>query len=106
MRLKASEKSVLLRLADAADQRHVAFPGVPDIAWHTGLSERQVQRDLKALEAAGLLHRQFRGNSSTIYTVLPKSKGRVLQQLKELRAERRREKLNEYALRIEHSINN
>lgn len=104
MRLKTSEKSVLLRLADAADDRHIAFPGVPDIAWYTGLSERQVQRDLKALEAAGLLHRQFRNNSSTIYTVLPRSKGRVLRELRDLRDARRREKLIENALKTEHSL--
>ena len=106
MRLKSSEKLVLLRLADAADNRHVAFPGVPDIAWYTGLSERQVQRDLKSLEAAGLLLRHFRNNSSTVYTVLPSSKGRVQQDLRELRVARRQEKLSLSALRVGHSFGN
>lgn len=54
--LPPSEKLVLLRMADyARDKDKCAFPSVRNVARETGLSERQVQRYLKAFVSAGFL---------------------------------------------------
>lgn len=46
---------VLIAIAERADDAGQAYPGVADLAARTLLSDRQVQRHLRALEAAGRL---------------------------------------------------
>jgi hypothetical protein len=56
LELPHAERLVLLALADHADHQGAgARPSVPLLAWKTGYSERQVQRVLDKLEAAGLI---------------------------------------------------
>lgn len=76
--LSATEKIVLLALADAANDDGVTWmaiksrkSGKMDFIQKTSLSERAVQNSMKALEARGLLHRDFRDGKGTIYSVLP-----------------------------------
>lgn len=52
----ASEKIVLLRLADHADpDGGKVYPGIKSVAEHTSLSERQVQRYIKSFVERGIL---------------------------------------------------
>jgi DNA-binding transcriptional ArsR family regulator len=51
----APAKLVLLKLADNANDKGECFPSLANIARHTELNKRTVERHLKALEAAGLL---------------------------------------------------
>jgi hypothetical protein len=54
--LAHDEQLVLLALADHAhDDGSKCFPGVRYLAWKTNYSERQVQRALRSMEAAGLI---------------------------------------------------
>lgn len=76
--LSATEKIVLLALADAANDDGVTWMAIKsrksgklDFIQKTSLSERAVQNSMKALEARGLLHREFRDGKGTIYNVLP-----------------------------------
>lgn len=50
---EASERLVLLVLANFADDKGLSWPGIPRIAREARLSERQVQRCLRNLEKAG-----------------------------------------------------
>lgn len=54
--LPPTQLLVMLALADHAhDDGSKCYPGVRYLAWKTGRSERQVQRALRELEAAGLI---------------------------------------------------
>jgi DNA-binding transcriptional ArsR family regulator len=56
----ASEKFLLVVLANYADADFSCWPSVKRLCADTGMGERTVQRSLKALEAAGLVRRDER----------------------------------------------
>lgn len=64
-----SAKLVLLALADRADAEGECFPSVADVVRRTNLGERTVQRELKALESAGLLQRRIRALKSSYFVL-------------------------------------
>lgn len=53
--LKPSAKLVLIKLADNANDQGEAYPALGTIAEHTGISRRTVIRQIRELEAAGLV---------------------------------------------------
>lgn len=55
-------KAVLMVLAEYADEADSCYPSQATIADATELSGRSVRRHLADLEAAGVLHREHRGN--------------------------------------------
>jgi hypothetical protein len=73
--LPQNQKLVLLAFADHADDDGVCYPSVGRVAWKTGVSERQVQRIVKKLRAAGLvvLLRNAQGGrgNAAVYQVQP-----------------------------------
>jgi|GEM_PF-1285860 biotin operon repressor len=73
--LPQNQKLVLLAFADHADDDGVCYPSVGRIAWKTGVSERQVQRIVKKLRAAGLVvllrHAQGGRGNAAVYQVQP-----------------------------------
>ena len=70
--MSASQKAVLISLADQANDDGVCWPAVGTIAARTCLSERAVRDALAWLQAAGAVFREYRHNTSTYYTVCPK----------------------------------
>jgi DNA-binding MarR family transcriptional regulator len=60
LRLQSTDKHVLVRLADYADERYQCFPSFRTIARDTGLHESTVKRSVKKLEHKGLLKRERR----------------------------------------------
>lgn len=62
--LRATDKFVLIALADMADEEHSCFPGQKTLAGMVGASLSTVERALKKLENDGLLTRQERRNAS------------------------------------------
>lgn len=74
LKLKMSEKFVLLKLADCADDRGCnAFPSVQSIAASCGCTERTVRDALRRLEKLGLLEVTAKATNRrpTIYRVRP-----------------------------------
>lgn len=71
--MSPAQKSVLISLADQANDDGVCWPGVATIAKRTCLSERAVQEAIAWLQAVGLVFREYRFNSSTSYTITPAS---------------------------------
>lgn len=69
--MTAAQKSVLISLADQANDDGVCWPSVGTIAKRTCLSSRAVQEAVAWLHEARILQREFRAHSSTYYTVLP-----------------------------------
>lgn len=69
--ISPSQKAVLISLADLANDEGVCIPKLRLLAARTCLSERAVRDALAQLEAAELVHRDFRPNNSTVYTVTP-----------------------------------
>lgn len=69
--LSATQKSVLISLADNANDEGVCWPSIASIAERTCLSERAVRNSLRALEDLGLLVSHQRMGRSTWYTVVP-----------------------------------
>lgn len=67
LQLPATEKLVLLCLADFADDDGVCWPSVETLIERTGLSDRCVREQLKRLEAAGLIERDRRVGQSATY---------------------------------------
>lgn len=62
--LPPTQKFVLLILAEYADEAWSCYPGQSRIAANTGFSERTVRNALAELEAAGLIARKPRFNTS------------------------------------------
>lgn len=60
--LTHGQKSVLIAIANYADEAASAYPGIKRLARMTGMSERGVQYALRELEASGFVHtvEQFR----------------------------------------------
>ena len=80
--IAASEKLVLIALADRANHRHggAAWPSVRDLAQRTGLCERSVQRALRRLEHNDLVVPASntiggRGKSTTYQLAIDAEKG-------------------------------
>lgn len=69
--MTATQKAVLISLADNANDEGVCWPSVSNISLRTCLSERAVQGAIKWLQAAGALTTSDRTGRSTVYTVTP-----------------------------------
>jgi len=65
------QKSVLISLADQANDDGVCWPAVATIASRTCVSERSVQAALRWLEENGFISAHRRAGRSTWYTVTP-----------------------------------
>lgn len=71
--MSSAQKAVLISLADQANDDGVCWPSVGTISKRTCLSERAVQEALQWLQATGAVFREYKANSSTVYTVMPAS---------------------------------
>lgn len=71
--MSPAQKSVLISLADQANDDGVCWPGISTIAKRTCLSERAVQEAIAWLQTVGLVFREYRFNTSTSYTITPGS---------------------------------
>lgn len=69
--MTAPQKAVLISLADQANDSGVCWPSVGTIAKRTSLSQRAVQEALAWLQASGAVFREYKSNTSTVYTVTP-----------------------------------
>ncbi len=69
--LSVTQKAVLISLADQANDDGVCWPAVGTIAARCCMSPRAVRSAMDHLEAVGLLARDRRFNSSTVYSVTP-----------------------------------
>lgn len=69
--MSASQKAVLISLADNANDDGVCWPSIRYIADRTCLSTRAVQNSIKWLVEAGALAVNERQGRSTVYTVTP-----------------------------------
>lgn len=71
--LSVTQKAVLISLADQANDDGVCWPAVGTIAARCCMSARAVRTAMDHLETVGLLTRDRRFNSSTVYKVTPAS---------------------------------
>ncbi|WP_338918976.1 helix-turn-helix domain-containing protein [Pseudomonas fluorescens] len=71
--MSPAQKSVLISLADNANDDGACWPSVARIAERTCLSERAVRNALRWLEEAKVLTAHMRAGRSTWYTVSPYS---------------------------------
>ncbi|WP_341785685.1 helix-turn-helix domain-containing protein [Pseudomonas nicosulfuronedens] len=69
--MSPAQKTVLISLADQANDDGVCWPSVASIAMRTCLSERATQGALKWLEEHGAVERDRRNQRSTLYKVTP-----------------------------------
>lgn len=69
--LSVTQKAVLISLADQANDDGVCWPAVGTIAARCCMSPRAVRTAMDHLEVVGLLTRDRRFNSSTVYNVTP-----------------------------------
>jgi len=69
--MSPAQKSVLVSLADQANDEGLCWPSVGTISRRTCLSDRAVQRAITWLEEAGALFRSERIGRSTYYTITP-----------------------------------
>ena len=69
--LSVTQKAVLISLADQVNDDGVCWPAVGTIAARCCMSARAVRTAMDHLEAVGLLTRDRRFNSSTVYKVTP-----------------------------------
>lgn len=69
--LSVTQKAVLISLADQANDDGVCWPAVGTIAARCCMSARAVRTAMDHLETVGLLTRDRRFNSSTVYKVTP-----------------------------------
>lgn len=73
LQMPSSQKSVLISLADNANDEGVCWPSVERIVERTCLTDRTVQKCLKWLEERGAISRQKRHKRSAVYTVSPEN---------------------------------
>jgi hypothetical protein len=71
--MSPAQKAVLVSLADQANDAGVCWPSVRTIERRTCLSERAVQEALRWLQTTGALYREYKENSSSVYTVTPQN---------------------------------
>lgn len=69
--LSVTQKAVLISLADQANDAGVCWPSMGSIAKRCCMSERAVRTAMDHLESVGLLTRERRFNSSSVYSVTP-----------------------------------
>ncbi len=69
--LTPAQKSVLISLADNANDEGVCWPSVAKIGERTCLSERAVQQAIKVLNECKVLRIESRQGRSTMFTVTP-----------------------------------
>lgn len=69
--LTPAQKSVLISLADNANDEGVCWPSVAKIGERTCLSERAVQQAIKVLSECKVLRIESRQGRSTMFTVTP-----------------------------------
>lgn len=69
--MSATQKAVLISLADNANDEGFCWPSVPKIAMRTCLSVRAVQGSIKWLCSTGILSTAERVGRSTLYTLTP-----------------------------------
>lgn len=69
--MSPAQKSVLISLADQANDDGYCWPSVGTIASRTCLSERAVQGAIKWLHSAGLLSSDERKGTSSVYRITP-----------------------------------
>lgn len=69
--LTATQKIVLLSLADQANDDGYCWPSAATTARRTGLNERSTRRTIGELEAAGVLSRHFAPGKATHYQIHP-----------------------------------
>ncbi|MBD8492986.1 helix-turn-helix domain-containing protein [Pseudomonas syringae] len=69
--MSPAQKSVLISLADNANDEGVCWPSIATICMRTCLSERAVRNAIRWLEESGLLKSDQRFGRSTWYTVTP-----------------------------------
>ncbi|MBD1590236.1 helix-turn-helix domain-containing protein [Pseudomonas sp. C2L12B] len=65
------QKSVLISLADQANDDGVCWPSADTISTRTCLSERAIRNAMTWLESAGVLKRSARNGRSTVYCITP-----------------------------------
>jgi hypothetical protein len=68
--IRATEKMVLLSLADQANDDGVCWPSVGLTARRVSRSDREVQRAIRALVKAGVLIRSRRYNQSSVFKIV------------------------------------
>jgi hypothetical protein len=73
LQMPPTPKSVLLSLADNANDHGECWPSIATIATRTCFSERAVQRAIAWLEAEGLLSADRSNGRHTRYTLTPPS---------------------------------
>ncbi|NMU89072.1 hypothetical protein HGQ98_04145, partial [Achromobacter ruhlandii] len=73
LQMPSSQKSVLISLADNANDEGVCWPSVERIVERTCLTDRTVQKCLKWLEERAVINRQKRHKRSAVYTVTPEN---------------------------------
>jgi len=66
--LPQTQKLVLLVLCHYADKEHTCYPGQDLLAKNTGLGVRTVRAALRALQDAGVIHREMRFRNDGIRT--------------------------------------
>ena len=71
LQLPAVEKSVLISLADQANDQGVCWPSIQTICNRTCYAERAVQKALRSLEARGLLNVEIGAMRANRYTLRP-----------------------------------
>lgn len=69
--LSVTQKAVLISLADQASDDGVCWPAVGTVAKRCCMSERAVRSAMDHLEQVGLVSRERRFNSSSVYKVTP-----------------------------------
>ena len=71
LELSATQKLVIISLADQANDEGVCWPSVASLTRRTCLSERAVRNALRDLEDGGYLKTHAREGRSSYYTVTP-----------------------------------
>ncbi|HCG1164189.1 TPA: helix-turn-helix domain-containing protein [Pseudomonas aeruginosa] len=69
--MSPAQKSVLISLADQANDQGVCWPAVDSIATRCCLSKRAVQQAIKWLRSVGIVSVEERQGRSTMYSVTP-----------------------------------
>lgn len=71
LKMTSTQKSVLISLADNANDEGVCWPSIARICERTCLSERAVQNSIKALTKMGILIINSRKGRSTVFQIIP-----------------------------------
>jgi hypothetical protein len=69
--MPATQKLVLVSLADHANDAGSCFPSIQRLCEHTGLSDRAIQKSIKWLESVGVLRRCAKPGRASDYVIDP-----------------------------------